>query len=154
MPKDKSRLTDKQERFVLEVVKGKSQYEAFKIAYNAENMQDSTIREKASRLMAQCNISARYEELRSKASARLEEKAIVTVEGLLADLQMIKNQCLIKKKVYKETEEGVEEIETDSFIDANAAIKAVELMGKHIKMFTDKVEHSGKIEMPQITITK
>ena len=31
---------------------------------------------------------------------------------------------------------------------------ALNMLGKHLGMFTDKVEHSGKIEMPTITITK
>jgi len=70
-------------------------------------------------------------------------QAICTVEGLLEDLQMIKTQCTIKRKAYRETEDGVEEIETDALIDPAAALKAIELMGKHLKMFTDKTESNN-----------
>lgn len=56
-------LTNKQERFVQELVKGKSQREAYKIAYDAENMADKTVDEKACRLIKQDKVKARYDEL-------------------------------------------------------------------------------------------
>lgn len=56
-------LTIKQERFVQELVKGKSQREAYKIAYDAEQMADKTIDEKACRLIKQDKVKARYDEL-------------------------------------------------------------------------------------------
>lgn len=59
-------LTPKQEEFVKNIIDGKSQYEAYRNAYNAENMADKTIYEKASRLMAKDNIRARIQELRDQ----------------------------------------------------------------------------------------
>ena len=56
-------LTTKQEIFVQRLIEGYSQAEAYRFAYNCENMKDKTIIEKASKLMAQGNIRARYEEL-------------------------------------------------------------------------------------------
>lgn len=56
-------LTTKQEIFVQRLIEGNSQAEAYRFAYNCENMKDKTIIEKASKLMAQGNIRARYEEL-------------------------------------------------------------------------------------------
>ena len=56
-------LTTKQEIFVQRLIEGYSQREAYKFAYEASNMKDETIIEKASKLMAQSNIRARYEEL-------------------------------------------------------------------------------------------
>lgn len=44
-------------------IEGYSQTEAYRFAYNCENMKDKTVTEKASKLMAQGNIRARYEEL-------------------------------------------------------------------------------------------
>ena len=56
-------LTTKQEIFVQRLLEGNTQAEAYRFAYNCENMKDKTIIEKASKLMAQGNIRARYEEL-------------------------------------------------------------------------------------------
>lgn len=56
-------LTVKQEIFVQRLLEGNTQAEAYRFAYNCENMKDKTIIEKASKLMAQGNIRARYEEL-------------------------------------------------------------------------------------------
>jgi len=59
-------LTEKQEKFVLELLKGKTQREAYKAAYDAKNMKDSTIDSKSSLLFKQDKIRARYEELRQE----------------------------------------------------------------------------------------
>lgn len=75
-------LTIKQEIFVQKLIEGYSQTEAYKFAYNCENMKDKTVTEKASKLMAKANVRARYQELlneykekakwnRSKAEERL-----------------------------------------------------------------------------------
>ena len=56
-------LTTKQEIFVQRLLEGNTQAEAYRFAYNCENMKDKTITEKASKLMAKDNVRARYEEL-------------------------------------------------------------------------------------------
>ena len=45
-------LTPKQEKFAQEVASGKSQAQAYRIAYDADNMKAETINSKASILMA------------------------------------------------------------------------------------------------------
>lgn len=62
-------LTLKQERFVQELIKGKSQREAYKAAYNAANMKDATIDVHASNLLKQDKIRIRYEELMKESQA-------------------------------------------------------------------------------------
>lgn len=59
-------LTTKQEKFVIELLKGKSQREAYKAAYNATKMKDKTIDDKASLLWRKEEIRARFEELRTE----------------------------------------------------------------------------------------
>lgn len=80
------RLTQKQEKFIQELIKGKSQREAYKTAYNASNMADKTIDEKASRLFKQDKLRARYEQLRDKVIKRTEEKAIITAEEIIREI--------------------------------------------------------------------
>lgn len=63
-------LTVKQERYIQGLVAGLTQREAYKRAYNASNMQGSTIDEKASRLLSQGKLRARYKELLEASSAR------------------------------------------------------------------------------------
>ena len=56
-------LTIKEEIFVQRRIEGYSQTEAYRFAYDCENMKDKTVTEKASKLMAKDNVRARYEEL-------------------------------------------------------------------------------------------
>ena len=82
-------LTVKQEIFVQRLLEGNTQAEAYRFAYNCENMKDKTIIEKASKLMAQSNIRARYEELKNE----LKQKMFYTVEKANEDLEWIKNKA-------------------------------------------------------------
>lgn len=75
-------LTPKQERFALEYFKTGNASEAYRIAYDAENMKPDVICVKASELLASGNVSVRVEQLRAKA----ESKAIHTKEHALAML--------------------------------------------------------------------
>ena len=82
-------LTAKQEIFVQRLIEGNSQREAYKFAYNAENMKDETIDNKASLLFSKGEIRARYQEL-------LEEhkkKALYTREEAVNDLIWIKEKA-------------------------------------------------------------
>lgn len=56
-------LTAKQEKFVQNLLQGMSQREAYKNSYNAENMLDKTIDNKASKLLKKDEVRARYKEL-------------------------------------------------------------------------------------------
>ena len=56
-------LTTKQELFIQGLIKGYSQREAYKMAYETDNMKNETIDSKASILFKTEKIRARYEEL-------------------------------------------------------------------------------------------
>ncbi len=56
-------LTTKQELFVQRLIEGYSQREAYKFAYNAENMKDETIDVRASKLLKEYKVNTRYKEL-------------------------------------------------------------------------------------------
>lgn len=85
----KKQLTLKQEKFVQELIKGKSQREAYKAAYNAKNMLDTTIDRKACELLKNGKVSARYNELRDKLIKRAEDKAIITAEEIIKEIKSI-----------------------------------------------------------------
>ena len=84
-------LTLKQEKFVQELVKGKSQREAYKCAYNASKMSDNSIDREASILLKNPKVTQRYEELRSKVIKRTEDKAIITAAEIIQGIADIAN---------------------------------------------------------------
>lgn len=54
-------------------------------------------------------------------------------------------------KTIRETIERCRGLETDDDFDSSAVLRGCELLGKHLVMFTDKVQNDGKID---IKITK
>lgn len=82
-------LTLKQEKFIQELIKGKSQREAYKNAYNAKNMSDRSIDVNACKLLKNTKVALRYEELKSKVVKRTEEKAIITAEEIIKEIVSI-----------------------------------------------------------------
>lgn len=172
-----SKLTNKQEKFVLELVQGKSQREAYKAAYSTKNMKDKTIDEKASRLFNEGKIRARYDELIDRVRKEAEEECIVSAKEVLLELSKIGFADIGNYLKYR-TEKGViavddegnpvvdyrtiidlinsEEVDTSVIqeVSINAKgvftfklydkLSALEKIGKHIGMFRDKVELTGK----------
>jgi phage terminase small subunit len=61
-----------------------------------------------------------------KLTQKLTDKAEITIESTLADLAKVRSKAL-EEKTYSPA----------------IALKALELQGKYLKMFTDKVEHTG-----------
>lgn len=67
-------LTPKQEKFIQELLRnGGNQRQAYKAAYDAGGMKDSTIDSKASRLM-KGKVGARYEELSKDSTEKAKEQ--------------------------------------------------------------------------------
>jgi len=69
-------LTAKQETFAAAVASGKTQADAYRLAYNADKQKDATLWSNASRLMADSKVAARVEDLRKQ----LEKKELWTRE--------------------------------------------------------------------------
>jgi phage terminase small subunit len=123
-------LTGKQQRFVEEYLIDFNATQAYKRAgYSATT--DIVARANASKLLTNHNIQAYLKQLQEK----LQKETEISQEWVLKELQAMyeKNRdCILPGS-------------------AAAANKALELIGKHIGMFTDKVVHSGKIQ-EEITI--
>lgn len=86
-------LTPKQERFIQNIVSGMSQRQAYKDAYDAENMKDETIDKEACLLFNSPNIAERYNELINK----LEDEAIMTAiekRRMLREMAMDKQNSI------------------------------------------------------------
>lgn len=146
-------LTDKQEIFVQELIKGKSQREAYKIAYpKSRKWKESNVDSQASNLFKAPKVSARYNELHDKVIEIGENEAIATAKDVLKQLSaialadildyveyssgdvLIKNTADIPKQKrkaissIKQTKDGVE-------IKLNDKMKALRLLGEHLGIF-------------------
>ena len=102
-------LTSKQEKFIQALVAGKSQRQAYKEAYNAANMKDKTIDERASVLFKNDKIKTRYNEL-------LEEhknKALYTREEAVNDLIWIKEKS--KEDILKN---GIRQANSTTYVNS------------------------------------
>ena len=82
---NKRGLTDKQNNFCLNLVRGASQRDAYSNAYDTGSMLPATIDSEASRLYKTPHITARLEELRTP----IENNAIATKEKILTKLSDI-----------------------------------------------------------------
>ena len=82
-------LTTKQEIFVQRLIEGNSQREAYKFAYEADNMKNETIDKRASELFSKGEIKGRYEELLEEH----KQKALYTREEAVNDLIWLKEKA-------------------------------------------------------------
>lgn len=166
-------LKPQHETFATALASGESQATAYRMAYpHSARWKDKTVWEKASRLATDGKVQARVKELGEKAAAANE----VTVERIVRELAVIAFGN--KRAVMQWGPGGVKLRDSSQLTDEEAAqvaevketvsatggslmlkthdkVKALELLGKHIGMFTDKVEVTGKNGGPlqQQTVT-
>lgn len=88
---------------------------------------EKTAQEQSSRLLSNVIIQEYVQSLMDKRSEKTEITAEYVLNGILESTKALKD--------------GGEH---------SAAFKGYELLGKHLKLFTDKVEHSGKVEIASI----
>lgn len=114
------KLTAKQEAFIRAYLKCGNASEAYRQAYDAENMKPESIHSKASELLAHGEISSRVATLQAKAN----ERAGITLADHLTRLGHL-----------SQVAEGLEQI--------SASVKAEELRAKASGLYIERVEHSG-----------
>ena len=132
-------LSNQRERFVQELVKGKSQRAAYKAAYGAGQMCDKTIDNKASKLFAQPEVRERYEELRNKVIEKAEKETVATALEVLEELTAIARGS---KEYPAYDSYGNSHLRAPTLA---SRMRALEAIGKHYKLFTDKVELTGAL---------
>lgn len=116
-------LTPKREAFAQAVASGLTQADAYREAFDASRMKPETIQSAASRLMADCKVSARVEEIRKP----VVKRAQITLEAHLERLRRL-----------SEAAEAAEQY--------SAAISAEVSRGKASGLYIEKIEHSGGSE--------
>lgn len=161
-------LTAKQERFVQELIKGKSQREAYKLAYNCENTTDAVVDVRACELFKHSKVKVRYEELRTRLIKESEDECIVSIKDVLREYKRL--GFFDPRKLYRDDGSPIPIKELDDDTAAAVAgldiqeifsggefvgytkkykvankLGALDSMAKHLGMFIDKVEHSGSV---------
>jgi len=85
-----AKLTDKQEKFVQELIKGKSQRESYRIAYpRSVNWKDDAVDQNASKLLKHTKVLPRYEELKQRLIKEAEDESIVEAKDVLREFARI-----------------------------------------------------------------
>ena len=113
-------LTDKQEKFCLNIVSGMNQTDAYKNSYDAENMTDDVIYVKASELMKNGKVKVRIEELRKEA----RKDTIMST---------------IQKK------EWLTNMINDNEATRNEKLKALDILNKMDGEYIEKIKVSGEL---------
>ena len=125
----KRRLTAKQERFVAEVIKGSTQADASRTAYEAKGMKPSAIYTEANRLMGNPEIARRLQANRDS----IQRSAV--------------SSALSRRRwIVERLEHEAANAESDA-----ARVRSLELLGKttDIKLFADIVETSTSDTSPE-----
>lgn len=127
----KMALNVKQEKFIQNIVKGMSQRQAYKDAYNAKYSEKS-IDEKASTLFNSEKVQERYKELLKQ----LEDKSIMSAKDRMKWLTDVINGN-VKDTVYNldGANTSIEKI-----ADINTKIKALDTLNKMSGEYTTKIE--------------
>jgi len=71
-----------------------------------------------------------------------EKRTAITQDLVLTDIELIKRDAM---------QERVDALGNCSMINHNAALKACELQGRHLSMFTDKLAMSGVVGLVDMT---
>ena len=111
-------LTRKQEIFACAIADGADQAAAYRASYEAARMSAPAIWTEASQLVRHPEVARRIGELKAEAEQVRQTMLVGREEAILAQLE---KEALTAK--------------TDS-----ARIRAIELLGKHLGLFTDRVE--------------
>lgn len=133
------KLTEKQKRFCQEYIVDLNGTQAAIRAGYAANSAEVT----ASRLLRNDKVKEYTQQLMDKRSNKLE----ITAEDVLQSILDIRANCTQTLDIKQKNESGEVEVVGKQMLDISGALKANELLGKHIKLFTDKVEHSGSMDI-------
>lgn len=126
-------LTSKQQKFVEEICKGVSPSQAYINAYHPKKSSKETIKVNAQKLLKTTNISLTIEENKKK----LQEKVTYTLEESFKKIVDIQNKSL-EYKNETTTKDGAVVVLNNP--DLKTALKAEELKGKLLGLYTEKKE--------------
>ena len=128
------KLTPKQERFIQNIVSGMTQRQAYKEAYNAENMKDETIDSEASILFNSQKVSERYRELMDK----LEDESIMSAKERMKWLTEVIMD--IQKEGVKVKTSDSEFVIGEGTADLSTKMRAIDILNRMSGEYVNKIE--------------
>lgn len=133
-----AKLTDKQELFVKEYLKDLNATQA---AIRAGYSEDTA------GVIGYENLKKPYlMEAIQEAFQKRADKIEVDANWVLSNLKTIAERCMQAEEVVKYDYDSKEQVGTGEYkFDSSGANKSLELIGKHLKMFTDKQEVEATI---------
>lgn len=149
--KGRGKLTDKQKRFVEEYL---IDLNATQAAIRAGYSEDT-----AAVIGCENLIKPNIQKAIAEAQNKRSERTQITQDEVLKDLQELKDICLGRKAIVvtdtvKNTQEGIVNAvdNTVYLFEPSGANKALELLGKHLGMFTQKVDVTSSDNALQPTV--
>jgi phage terminase small subunit len=135
-------LTAQQSRFVDEyLVDLNGRQAAIRAGYSAK-----TAASKAAQLLTKVNIQEAIQERMNDRAQRTQIDADFVLHGIAKNIKRCEQAEAVTDRegapVYVETEDG--QLVPAYKYDATNVFKGYELLGKHLKLFTDKVDHSSE----------
>ena len=130
-------LTAKREAYINNLIAGMSQREAYRAAFNTKKASDKTIDNKASKLLKEAEVWARYEELRGEVAEKAKTAAVASAVEVLAEMTDI---AFGRKKFPSVDMFGNEYMNPVSLPNR---VKALELLAKHHGLLTENVKLNG-----------
>jgi len=118
-------LTDKQEAFAQAIFEGSNFSDAYRQSYDAANMSAASIHNEACLLVQNPKVSMRLEQLNADREQQRRMQSLSRSDFVLKQL----------------TDEALNPDNSDG-----ARVRALELLGKSVALFTDKVETEDKTE--------
>lgn len=131
-----AKLTPKQEMFCREyLVDLNGAAAAVRAGYS-----EKTANRIASENLSKPDIMERVAELKRERTKRVE----ITADYVLSNLQEVVERCMQREPVMCRTGQVIDEDGNHLWeFDSKGALRGLELMGKHIGLFSDKVQLSG-----------
>lgn len=128
-------LTAKQQMFVAEyLIDLNATQAAIRAGYSKR-----TAEWQGPQLLGKTHVSAAIQQAMNERAKRIKR----TADDVLADILAVKNDAV---QIVSDRDGN------QVMADRGAALKALELEGKHYKMFTDKLEHSGEVKTPELRL--
>ena len=132
-------LTPKQQRFVDEYLIDLNATQAYiRAGYAVKS--DDVASATASKLLR----NAKVQEAIAKAQNKRSERTEITQDYVLNNIKRVVERCMQIEAVDGETTTEDGGIAQAFMFKEQGALKGLEMLGKHLGLFKDKVEHTGK----------
>ena len=132
-PKNNRGVTDKQQAFIEAIIEGNNISDAYRLAYDASNMSNASIHVEACRLAKNPNVS-------------------LSLDRYYSDLESNNRLMALSRR-----DRVISKLETVALRDGEAdgtQIRAIELLGKSMGLWIDRVETEDKTERNEQQLEK